>query len=54
MGRKVSVSSFLFVVHGFVGEHGEERNSYVRFKIALGFFYAYYFCLCAMLIVFYV
>jgi hypothetical protein len=46
------MSSFLVVVHGFVGEHGEEGNNYVPFKIALGFLYAYYFCLCAMSIFF--
>jgi hypothetical protein len=33
MGRK-GKSSFLFVVHEFVGEYGEQRNNYLRFKIA--------------------
>jgi hypothetical protein len=30
--------SFLLVVHGFVGEHGDKRNSPIAFKIALGSF----------------
>jgi hypothetical protein len=29
-------SSFLFVVHEFVGEYGEQRNNYLGFKITLG------------------
>jgi hypothetical protein len=51
MGKK-GKSSFLFVVHECVGEHGEQRNNYLGFKIALSDFHVYYYCLCVMLIVF--
>lgn len=50
----VSLVFPFFWVHGFVGEHGEERNNFVRFKIVLGFFNVYYFCLCVMSIVLWV
>jgi len=34
--RWVKGASFFFwVVHDCVGEHGEQRNNYLRFKIAL-------------------
>ncbi len=45
-------SSLFFVVHDCVGEHGEEKNNYLGFKIALVDFHAYYYCLCVMLLVF--
>jgi hypothetical protein len=35
MGRR-GESSFLFVVHEFVSEYGEQRNNYLRFNIAFG------------------
>jgi hypothetical protein len=53
MGKR-GKSSFLFLVHEFVGEHGEQRKNYIGFKISLGNFHAYYYCLCAMSIVFWV
>jgi hypothetical protein len=50
MGRR-GKSSLLFVVHECVGEHGEQRNNCLWFKIALGDFHAYYYCLCVMSII---
>jgi hypothetical protein len=47
MGRR-GKSSFLFVVHECVGEHGEQWNIYLGFKIALVDFHAYCYCLCVM------
>jgi hypothetical protein len=41
------LSSFLFVVHGVVGEHGGKRNSSIG-RLPWFLFYAYYFCLHAM------
>jgi hypothetical protein len=34
MGRR-GKSSFFLVVHDYVGEHHEQRNNYLGFKIAL-------------------
>jgi hypothetical protein len=44
----IGKSSFLFVVHDCGGEHGEQRNNYVGFEIALVDFHAYYYCFCVM------
>ncbi len=53
MGRR-GKTSFLFVVHECVGEHGEQKNNYLGFKIALGDFHAHYYYLCVMLVIFWV
>jgi len=44
MGRRRK-SSFLFVLHDCVGEHGEQQKNYLGFKIALVTFHVCYYCL---------
>jgi hypothetical protein len=50
--EKVSVP--FFFVHDYVGDHGEQRNNYLRFEIALIDFHAYCYYLCVMSIIFWV